>query len=258
MASTQRAELLAAATRSAELVGEHDRDGWIALFGADGRIEDPVGSRPHVGTTQIGGFYDTFIGPRDIEFVPNADYVNGTTVVRDLTLNVAMGSSVRLAIPAVLRYEIAGNAGDLRIAGLYAYWELPAMAARFARSGAAALPAGVGLVRTLLANQGVGGALGFARGFRGPGGRARELVRELTAALAAGDEVTTRRIVGRSMADADLAALTMALHGAHPSKILVAGTSVTVSLMAGRSEHRGVVIADVAGGPKIGRLRYYH
>lgn len=258
MTKAQRTDILAAAARSAQLVGEHDRDGWIALFGPGARIEDPVGSRPHIGAAQIGRFYDTFIGPRDIEVAPKVDYVRGTTVVRDVTLHVAMSSSVRMTIPAVLRYELARNAGEFVIAGLYAYWELPAMVFQFARNGVAALPAGIDLARALLVHQGVGGTLGFARGFRRPGGRARTLLRDLMTALAAGDEVTTRRIAGRSMADADLTALATALDGAHPSKILVAGSSVTLSLMAGRTEHRGVVIADVAGGPGLSRLQFFH
>jgi hypothetical protein len=66
---TGRAEsaLLAAVERSPEAAA-HDRAGWVGLFTVDGRIEDPVGSRPHVGQAQIGRFYDTFIGPRDIAF----------------------------------------------------------------------------------------------------------------------------------------------------------------------------------------------
>jgi Nuclear transport factor 2 (NTF2) domain len=67
---TGRAEsaLLAAVERSPEAAAAHDRAGWVGLFTVDGRIEDPVGSRSHVGQAQIGRFYDTFIGPRDIAF----------------------------------------------------------------------------------------------------------------------------------------------------------------------------------------------
>ena len=48
---TGRAEsaLLAAVERSPEAAAAHDRAGWVGLFTVDGRIEDPVGSRPHVG-----------------------------------------------------------------------------------------------------------------------------------------------------------------------------------------------------------------
>ena len=46
--------------------GARPAAGWVGLFTADGRVEDPVGSRPHAGPVEIGRFYDTFIGPRDI------------------------------------------------------------------------------------------------------------------------------------------------------------------------------------------------
>ena len=99
------ADMLAAVERSPEAAGAHDRDGWVALFAPDGRIEDPVGSRPHVGRAQIARFYDTFIGPRDITFHRGHDVVSGSAVIRDLTLEVKMGASVTMTIPAFLRYD---------------------------------------------------------------------------------------------------------------------------------------------------------
>ena len=81
---------LAAARASLAAAGRHDRAGWLALFSRDGRVEDPVGSAPHIGREQLGRFYDTFIGPREITFEPRADFVGRATVVRDLTLNVRM------------------------------------------------------------------------------------------------------------------------------------------------------------------------
>src|SRR6188768_136978 len=100
------ADMLAAVERSPAAAGAHDRDGWVALFAPDGRIEDPVGSRPHVGRAQIARFYDTFIGPRDITFHRGRDVVSGSTVIRDLTLEVKMGASVTMTIPAFLRYDL--------------------------------------------------------------------------------------------------------------------------------------------------------
>ena len=86
-----RERLLAAVERSPQAAAAHDRAGWVALFTDDGRVEDPVGSRPHVGREQIGRFYDTFIGPRDIKFHRDLDIVFGTVVLRDLELEVSMG-----------------------------------------------------------------------------------------------------------------------------------------------------------------------
>ena len=110
-----REDLLAAVERSPQAAAAHDRAGWVALFTADGRIEDPVGSRPHVGHAQIGRFYDTFIGPRDITFHRDLDIVFGTVVLRDLELEVAMGSAVTMYIPAFLRYDLREANGEWRL-----------------------------------------------------------------------------------------------------------------------------------------------
>src|SRR5690349_17319027 len=126
------ADLLAAARQSLQAAGARDRDGWVGLFAEGGRVEDPVGSRPHRGARQIGRFYDTFIGPRQITFHRDVDIVAGATVIRDLELEVAMGT-VTMHIPAYLRYALTPN---LWITELQAYWELPAMVGQFLRAGA--------------------------------------------------------------------------------------------------------------------------
>jgi Nuclear transport factor 2 (NTF2) domain len=139
VAALDRAHLLAAVARSPRAAAAHDRAGWVGLFTGDGRIEDPVGSRPHVGHAQIGRFYDTFIGPRDIEFHRDLDIVVGTAVLRDLELEVSMDSAVTMYIPAFLRYDLRADLreghGYWKIAQLRAYWELPAMMLQFLRAG---------------------------------------------------------------------------------------------------------------------------
>ena len=86
------ADVLSAVDRSLVAASARDRAGWLRLFTADGRVEDPVGSRPHVGAAQIARFYDTFIGPRQITAHRDADFVSGSTVVRDLTLGGSPGT----------------------------------------------------------------------------------------------------------------------------------------------------------------------
>jgi hypothetical protein len=44
-----REHLIAAVERSPQAAAAHDRAGWVGLFTADARVEDPVGSRPHLG-----------------------------------------------------------------------------------------------------------------------------------------------------------------------------------------------------------------
>ena len=217
-----------------------------------------MGSRPHVGVARLGRFFDTFIGPREITFDLGGDFVGGSTVVRDLTLNVRMGPGVDMAIPAVLCYDLRDSGGELKICQLQAYWELPPMMLQFAGRGVAAVPAGARLMRALLANQGPAGSLGFLQAVRRPGRHARAVVNDLLAALSVGDELSTRRILGHGApVGADLDELADRLQGAHPSKILAAGRSITVSLTAGRSDARGVVIVDFADGSAISRLRFF-
>ncbi|HEX2213131.1 MAG TPA: ketosteroid isomerase family protein, partial [Mycobacterium sp.] len=106
------ADALAAVERSPAAFTAHDRDAWVGAFTFDGVVEDPVGSQPHRGRTALGRFYDTFIGPREITFHRDVDIVVGSTVIRDLELEVAMSAGVTMRIPAYLRYDLAGDGAE--------------------------------------------------------------------------------------------------------------------------------------------------
>ena len=179
--------LLAAVERSPQAAAAHDRTGWVGLFTVDGRVEDPVGSRPHAGPVEIGRFYDTFIGPRDIAFHRDLDIVRGSSVIRDLDLEVAMGPAVTMTIPAFLRYDLREVDGDWKVATLRAYWELPAMVLQFLRNGVSAVPATVQLSQGLIRNQRLRGTAGFVAGFRRVGSRQKTLVDTFVNAVGRGD-----------------------------------------------------------------------
>jgi hypothetical protein len=273
-----RAELLAAVEGSPAAAGAHDRGEWVGLFTTGGRIEDPVGSRPHRGLDAIERFYDTFIGPRDITFHRDTDFVVGCTVVRDLELEVSMSASLVMRIPAYLRYDVERNTGErndgerndgeaddgsLKIARLQAHWELPAMLIQFARAGFAAVPAGLALSRGLLSNQGPGGTVGFVSGFRGVGGRGK---RQLTGFLDdafAGDEVAVRRRLSDrvliTLGDDDrlgTSELVSRLAGARPRKLIAAGHTVVAGIES--DGRRQVLFADMSAGPlAIARIRLF-
>ncbi len=252
--------------RSPAAAGAHDRTGWVGLFTDTATIEDPVGSRPHVGHAEIERFYDTFIGPRDITFHRDIDIVRDQTVLRDLVLEVAMGPAVSMRIPAILRYDVkpAGlTSEDLRISRLQAYWELPAMAWQFARNGPAAVPASVQLTRALLTNQGLVGAAGFMSGLAGVGTRGKRYVAQVVDDACSGNEMSVRRVLGP---DAELAAgdsgrlrpaeLVEALAGARRRTTIVAGHHVAVSVTGPGGD--AVLIADVGSRPtRIRRLRVF-
>ncbi|CRZ14081.1 nuclear transport factor 2 family protein [Mycolicibacterium neworleansense] len=257
-----RDELLATAELSPQAAGAHDRQAWVGLFAAGGQVEDPVGSRPHRGTAEIERFYDTFIGPRDITFHRDVDIVAGSTVVRDLELEVEMSRSVTMRIPAYLRYAVVADPAGPRIAELQAYWELPTMIGQFAGAGVGAVPVGLRLAGALLRNQGPSGALGFAKGMSGAGREGRRLVTGLLDDLCAGDEVAVQRRLGgavvRSGDDAPLttSGLLERTSGASWRKLIVSGSSVVAGL--DRDGRRAVLIADLSTGPRaVTRLRHF-
>lgn len=254
-------ELLAAVEQSPRAAGAHDRAAWVGLFTADGRVEDPVGSRPHVGTERIGRFYDTFIGPRDITFHRDLDIVCATTVIRDLELEVTMGRGVVMNIPAFLRYDLRQADGRWRIAALRAYWELPAMMGQFLRNGVRALRPSLALAGGLSRNQGVSGAAGFLTGFRRVGARHKGAVGTFLSAVAREDITVAARLLAPdariSLGDDRPIALTEfveRLSGAGWTKIIGAGDTVAVSVFC--DTDRGVLFVALRGH-QIHRVRYF-
>lgn len=258
-----RAELLAVVERSPAAAGSHERGDWVGLFGTNGVVEDPVGSRPHRGPAALERFYDTFIGPRDITFHRDTDLVVGATVLRDLELEVKMSATLVLRIPAYLRYDVDTGGDQLKIARLQAHWELPAMVMQFGRGGRAAVPAGLALTRALLTNQGVSGTAGFLSGFRGVGNRGKRLLTGLLVDACAGDEVAVRRRFTHSahitLGDRTrlvTSELVSRLDRSSWRKMIVSGDTVTVAVE--RDGRRSLLVAQLRSRPlAIARLRLF-
>lgn len=258
--SATHAELLAAVERSPQAAAAHDRDGWVGLFAPGGCIEDPVGSRPHRGRMAVERFYDTFIGPRDITFHRGADVVAGATVIRDLELEVRMGPSLVMMIPAYLRYDLND---ELKIERLQAFWELPTMVWQFVRGGAGALPAGLALSGALLRNQRAAGTVGFLSGFRGLGGSGQRCLGTLLDDACAGDEVAVRRRLADAatitLGDSErisTSQLTALLHGARWDKMIRAGRTVVARVE--RDGHPTLLFGELAPRPtRISHLKVF-
>lgn len=258
-----RTEMIAVVERSPHTIEARDRHGWVDLFTPDARIEDPVGSRPHIGRDRIERFYDTFIGPRRLRLHPETDLVVGTTVLRDLRLEVTMAAGLPLDIPAFLRYDLAADGTELRIAALQAFWELPTMIGSFLRGGPRAVPAGLGLSRALLVNQGLSGAAGFLTGLRTLGSHGRKGFGGFLADAATGDEVAVRRRLARgariTLGDDEpmtATALLTRLAGTRASKVICAGGAVVARIE--RAGRRDIVIAHADPRPlTINRIRYF-
>lgn len=259
-----RADLLATAERSPAAAGARDKNAWVGLFTPNGRVEDPVGSAPHQGVAAIGLFYDTFIGPRDIRYHPDVDIVMGRTVVRDGELEVTMAATLTLRVPVYIRYDLDDASGELKIAALSAFWELPALVGQFLRGGVRAVPAGLQLSKLLLRNQGLVGALGFLGGFRGIGSGAKGVVARFLDAACAGDEVGMRR---RLAAKADIASgddvqlsaadLLRHLSGGRWRKLIGSGYAVVAGIE--RDGQRSVLFTEVGAEPvAITRIRVFN
>ncbi|VEG55561.1 nuclear transport factor 2 [Mycolicibacterium aurum] len=252
-----QADVLSAAQRSLAAAEAHDREGWVGLFTADGRVEDPVGSAPHRGHVAIGHFYDTFIGPRTIAHHPDNDIVVGTIVVRDLELEIEMASSVTMRVPVYIRYDLRGK-DELRIAALSAYWELPAMMGQFVRGGLGAVPAGISLGRNMFGNLGLSGTLGFVSGFRGLGVGGKALFARFLDDACGGDEVGMRRLVSDTpVTVGDTEAVTSSelvkhLSGGSWSKLIGSGRSVAARV---DRDGRSTVLVGEIGGTGRDRAR---
>jgi hypothetical protein len=217
-------QLLATVRRSPAAVAVHDKAAWVGLFAPDGLINDPVGSRPHVGPDAIARFYDMFIAPNTIEFEVARDLVCGTTVMRDLTVHTTMGPGVELHIPMHLRYELVPVPGGWKIAGLYAHWELAAMIGQLLRCGGRGLLVGAQLGPRMLRTLGVRGTVGFADGLRGVGAGGK------------------RRAAALAVAD-----------GYPVGKVIAAGREVTVSVSAPRPGVLRYVFPTGDGDPTLTR-----
>ena len=258
-----RADVLAAAKSSLVAAGARDREGWVGLFASGGRVEDPVGSQPHRGRMAIGRFYDTFIGPREIGFSPDVDIVVGSTVIRDLTLEVGMSSGLTMSVPAYVRYDAQHDIDGLKITAVYAFWELPAMVGQFVRGGLRSVPAGLLLSKGLVTNQGLLGTLGFLSGFRGAGPSGKRRFSEFLSDALAGDEVAVRRwltkkarITAGDEVPLSTSELMKRIEGARPHKLIGAGFHMVVGL--DRDGHRDVLAAEVDAKPfAIKRIRYF-
>jgi len=230
-------DLLSAVLASPHAVAVHDRASWVGLFTQDAVVNDPVGASPHTGRVAIERFYDTFIAPNTITFHVDHDFAAPGTILRDLTIEIRMSTGATVRVPMHLRYRMVTVDGELKIAHLAAYWELPAMVGKLLRTGPAGLGAGTKLGWLLLRNQGIAGLTGMARAATGVGRRGKDIAAQLLTAAAAGDAEALRELLGPrqtvQLCPGD--AVTVAefadrARGARQGKTIAAGRTVTTSI----------------------------
>ena len=245
--------LLAAVQQSPILVAKHDRAAWCSLYAAEGQVNDPIGSRPHTGRAAIERFYDTFIAPNTITFDVHQDIVCGMSVMRDLTIETVMSTGVKLHVPMHLRYDLVEESGQLKIHRLYAHWELLPMILQLLGTGPKGRWTAIKLGPQLILNQGIGGVIGFMRGFLGVGRRGKRAAEAFLAALRDGNSATAQSQLEPGAAlewpagrPQTLAQFLSSARGLEWGKVIVAGKYVTASVKsrAGNIESRGVMLFE--------------
>ncbi|MVU75682.1 hypothetical protein GPX89_00295 [Nocardia sp. ET3-3] len=261
-ANPTAAELLATVEASPQAVGAHDKAAWVGLFAENGSVEDPVGSRPHVGRAAIERFYETFIAPNGIVFDVAHDVVCGMTVFRDLEIATTMSTGVTLHVPMHLRYDLVERDGTLKIRALRAHWELAGMIGQLMGSGVQGLLAGAKLGPQLIGNQGVGGAIGFMSGLRGVGKPGKQAAGRLLDALGRGDSddaraalVSVPRLEWGTDGVMSLEDFATRVKGLRWSKPIAAGRTVTATVET--RQGRGLAELEFAEGLRIASARIF-
>jgi ketosteroid isomerase-like protein len=115
------------AVRSMTAVENGDRQGWLALYGDDAIVEDPIGPSPfdpegkgHRGKEALAAFWDNVISQAPVRFAIRESYAAGSECANVGTVTIHLDDGSRAVVEGVYTYRI-DDAG--RIAALRAFWE---------------------------------------------------------------------------------------------------------------------------------------
>ncbi|HEY9037069.1 MAG TPA: hypothetical protein VIM96_10205 [Pseudomonadales bacterium] len=263
-----RETLLTLVNRSPAAVAVHDRAAWIAIFARYNVVEDPVGSAAHVsgvfdarsgrrGSGPLERFFDTFIAPNTIQFQVERDVVCAHDVVRDLTIEITMAEGVTVRVPMHLLYECQLEGAEWKIVRLAAHWELMPMIRQVMECGRAAWPVLLQLGWRMFRIQGMGGMLGFSRGFLGIGMKGKDTVHRFVDAVNTAQPVRVfdlfaarnrgiRCPVGEASVSPDQFVNALGGMQMRVEKLLVAGYTVSASITMEQSgeRHQGVAFFE--------------
>jgi len=196
MTTWTREQVLAVVRRSPELVGVHDRAGWLALFDDGAVVEDPVGSRPvrkgagvdAKGDDELARFYDTFIAPNEIRFEIADDFVVGLDTARDARIHTKVPGGFEIVVPAYLLYQLVERDGELRVRRMAAHWNVRRLVRKALGSGWRGWPAMTRFGGRIVGTQGWGGIGSYLQAFRkGVFARGLRVLERFAEAYGAGD-----------------------------------------------------------------------
>ncbi|HZJ06193.1 MAG TPA: nuclear transport factor 2 family protein [Nocardioidaceae bacterium] len=117
-----------ASQRSAATVARGVKDDWVALFAADGVVEDPVGpsvfdaeGKGHHGHEGIAAFWDVAIaGVRKFHFTITDSFANGDSCANVGTITTILQDGTRVDTEGVFVYRV-DDAGLIK--SMRAHWE---------------------------------------------------------------------------------------------------------------------------------------
>jgi hypothetical protein len=199
-----REQRLNVAKASPEAVARHDKAAWLGLFSAHAIVEDPIGTAPHqrqVGAGEncpLARFYETYIAPNDIAFQVTQDIVAGSTVVRDVVIEITAGTGLVTRVPTYILYELTEEGGQLKLARLAAHWELPKMVRQVAQQGWMGPKTSLLLTVRMLRMQGLRGLRGYMQGFSGIGQAGKDCLEEFVDAVNTRDVPALARLFASS------------------------------------------------------------
>jgi ketosteroid isomerase-like protein len=211
---TDRGDPLELVKRSPAAVARHDKEAWLALFTEDATIQDPVGAATY-GRDRFPAFWDVFIAPNRVEFIPKRDFVRADLVVRHVTISVTTEIDDRpLLVPAILEYRVNGG----RIASLRAFWESSRSVKWYLSRGLSGARALLGHGARMTAKLGVGTSIALSRGMSPaiPRETGAKLIEELARQIRE-DQLPDLPRDGRRL-------------GIHPEEVIVAGDHVAAVL----------------------------
>jgi len=120
-----KGKLIELVEKSPELVGKHDREGWLSLFSSSAVVEDPVGAGMNrKGEDSLGRFYDMFIGPNKIKFTVHQDIIMGNEMVREVSIHTTLSNGAITEVHCYLIYRIVEEGSELKMESLRAHWDL--------------------------------------------------------------------------------------------------------------------------------------
>lgn len=277
-----RDQKLASVLASPAAVAAKDRAAWVSIFARYSTVEDPVGSQPHSsggydhgsglrGHGKLERFFDTFIAPNEIDFQVDRDIICDDHVIRDLTIQITMAPKVVVRVPMHLLYELTEEGDALKISHLAAHWEAWPMVKQILGKGIPAYKVLCALGWRMMKIQGLGGALGFSKGFFGIGNTGKEAVEHFVSAV---NNQNTGELAGLfeplnqgihlPYGESNIAPMDLFEQFSgklYISKVLASGASVTATVLLtdeNGAEKHGVVMFDFHGKTKkIHEVRFY-